>query len=162
MIMNKHNYVNGNTVFAPQYEPDFDDEYKKLKEAKKRNRAIHREKSISNKASVLLNIVCIFIFGILLVWRYSMIYSMQQNLNKVKSDIQEVSRNNEGLKVELVKFSSMGYVEEYAENQLKMVKPDKSTETSINLDKQNFTINVKESEKDVKKNLWVKILNIIF
>lgn len=160
--MNKSNYVNGNTVLAPQYQPDWDNEYKKLKEAKKRNKAIHREKNIKKKASVLLNIVGMFIFGTLLVWRYSMIYGMQQNLNQIKSNIQEVSRDNESLKIELIKFNSMGYIEDYAENTLKMVKPAKDTAVSINLDKQNFTIDVKENEKSVKKNLWAKILSIIF
>lgn len=160
--MNKNNLVNGNTVLAPQYQPDWDDEYKKLKEAKTRNLLNKRDKNIRKKASVLLNIACLFIFGILLVWRYSMIYGMQQNLNKTKNNVIEVSRDNESLKVELVKFSSMAYIEDYAVNKLKMVKPEKGTAVNIDLNKQNFTYNVKDNEKGAKKNLWTKIFNIIF
>lgn len=160
--MNKNSYVRGNTVLAPTYQPDKNKEYEKLKKAKNQSISAKKEREASSKVKALLSIACIFALGILVVWRYSVIYGMQQNLNKTKSDIVEIGRDNENLKVELVKFCSMAYVEDYAVNKLKMVRPEKETISHINLDKQNFAYNVKVNDKSNKNNLWSKILNLIF
>jgi cell division protein FtsL len=163
VIVNKNDYIRGNTVLAPQFDPSVEEEYEKLKKARALSKQDEKEKKLKGRMKILLNIACLFAIGIILIWRYSSIYSMQQNLNSIKSSITDVTRENENLNVELVTNSSMQYVENYAVSKLNMVSQDKNAAVSMNLNKQNFKMsNIKENEENSSKNLWARIVELLF
>lgn len=162
VIVNKNDYISGNTVLAPQFDPS-EEEYEKLKRARKLSKQAEKERKLKDRVKVLLSIAFIFAIGILLIWRYSCIYSMQQNLNNIKNSITDVTRENENLNVELVTNSSMQYVENYAVSKLKMVNQDKNAAVNINLNKQNFKMsNINKNEENSSKNLWARIVELLF
>lgn len=164
IVTNNESYVQGNTVLVPQrVEKTKDDRFRELEEGKTKLHKKKVNKRISSKVSVIRNISLVFIVGALLIARYSMIYDLQRNLNTVKSNITETSRENENLKVELVKYNNLRFIEETATNKLHMIQPDKNAAIYVKLDK-NYFPNIAEKDDKIvsQQNLIQKIKNLLF
>jgi cell division protein FtsL len=163
-VTNNDNYVQGNTVLVPQrVEKTKDNRLKELEEGKNKLHKKKISKRISSKVCVIRNISLVFIVGALLIARYSAIYDMQRNLNTIKSSITETSRENENLKVELVKYNNLRFIEETATTKLHMIQPDKNAAVYVSLDKNYFSNMAEKDNKMVsQQNLIQKIKNLLF
>lgn len=164
IVTNNENYIQGNTVLVPQrVEKTKDNRLKELEEGRSELHKKKTNKRISSKVCVIRNIALVFIVGALLIARYSIIYDMQRNLNAIKSDITETSRENESLKVELVKYNNLRFIEETATAKLHMIQPDKNAAVYVSLDK-NYFPNVAEKDDKLvsQQNLIQKIKNLLF
>lgn len=140
-------YVNGSTALAPEREISQNDSYKKSRNKKRLNKG---RKVSKEKLKVLRNIGFVFIIGVILVVRYSMIYGMQRELNATGSEINNINKENENLKVELVKFNNLKYIEDMATKKLNMVSPTKSNIMYCNL--KNEIIKPSEKQSNVQKD----------
>ena len=164
IVTNNENYVQGNTALVPQRVEKTKDN--RLKELEKGKSELHKKKinkRISSKICVIRNIVLVFIAGALLIARYSIIYDMQRNLNTIESDITETKRENENLKVELVKYNNLRFIEETATSKLHMIQPDKNAAVYVSLDKNYFPNAAEKDDKMVsQQNLIQKIKNLLF
>ncbi|WP_411679198.1 septum formation initiator family protein [Clostridium thailandense] len=164
IVTNKDSYIHGNTVLQPEYVP-YEEERRYEEEAKKERLKKLRKakKRLKKKVKVIRNISLSFIIGIIFVGRYCIIYNMQMELNLVKTNISELNKENDNLKVELVKYNNLQYIEETATNKLQMVPADKGAAIYANLDKENVKITEKKvQDKIEKENLWSKLKKIIF
>jgi cell division protein FtsL len=163
--MNKENYINGNTVLAPNYEPigpSKKQEYEKLRKAKAENLNKKREKRVNSKAKTLSNIALVFIIGVTLIFRYASIYNIQKNLSNIKSHTINLNKENENLKVELVKASNLDNVEKIATEKLHMVRAEKAHAIYTDLTKENFAKVTNANKNDSKLSLLQKIYNMLF
>lgn len=162
--MDKQSRINGNTVLAPEYVPSRrhkNEEDEKLKRERKQKLINERNIKVKKKTRTLKNIGIVFVLGVTLIGRYCAIYNMQKNLSEVKTQISTLNKENENLRVELVKFNNMVYIEDIAVNKLHMVRPEKSLAIHLNLSKDNFEDTL--SENDIKhESLLQKIKNILF
>jgi len=163
IVVNENSVIRGNTVLKPGYNPYEDNQFereeerkRKLKQNKQRNRRVNR------KVKVLRNIVVTFIVGLTLVGRYCIIYDMQREFNSVESSINVINKENENLKVDLVKYNNLQLIEETATNKLKMVKPDKSGAVYTNLSKEVIQSREKKKEIEVQQNFWNRLRNMLF
>lgn len=157
----KSNYINGNTVLAPQYDPSIDEEYLELKKKRKEKLKIKNKKNMKMKLAIIRNIVLVFIIGITLIGRYSSIYNMQQQLNKTQNEITDLNRQNDSLKVELVKENDVQQIQDTAVTKLNMVQPDKNAVTYTNLSKDNFNTDAKVTA-DKNNNIIGKLMKALF
>lgn len=135
--MNKNiRYFNGNTVLKPQYNPQQDKEYEKLR--KQKNEALKKIKNrnVDKKMYVIKSVAVCFIMGIAILWRFSTIYSMQSNLNSMRAEISTLNNENGNLKAQLLNNSSLEYIEGNAVNRLHMVSPSKTSVVYVNLSNQ--------------------------
>lgn len=164
IVVNEDSYIQGNTVLQPEYIP-YEDE-RVLKEEIKRERLKKRRKAkqrLKRKVKIIRNISLCFIVGLIFVGRYGVIYNMQMELNSTKTNINEINRENENLKVELVKYNNLQHIEDTAVNKLQMIRPDKSAAVYTNLDKENIKITEKKvQDKIEKEDLWSKLRKVLF
>jgi len=144
-VLNGKIMIDGNTVLAPNYVPYRESEHERQV---KRNKAIN--KNINKKVVVMRNIMIAFIVGITLVGRYCIIYNLQSELNTTKQNIVALNKENENLKVELVKYNNIQYIEDAAINKLGMVTPDRNDAIYADISKE--TIITAEGESNEGKN----------
>ncbi|MFL0195515.1 hypothetical protein ACJDU8_08040 [Clostridium sp. WILCCON 0269] len=161
IVINEKDMINGNTVLQPEYKP-----YKETEEKKYRHKKTGKDKKrnikVKKKLQVIRNIGLAFTVGLILVYRYSIIYDMQTELNSVEVNISEVNRQNENLKVDLVKYNNLQYIENSAINKLHMVVPNQANAAYVNLDKQ--TIKTQEDIDEIKtqKGILNKLKQLIW
>ncbi|WP_252131926.1 cell division protein FtsL [Clostridium caldaquaticum] len=163
--MENKNLVNGNTVLAPKhkpYYPDRDKEYEKLKKAKEEERKALIEKRLEKKKQTMKLIVLALVTGIILILRYSAVYKLQKSLTNIKTEMHNITMENENLKVELIKASNMEQVEKVAKSKLNMITPDKKNVIYLETTKDYFAKDTKETEKNVQEDLIAKIKNMLF
>lgn len=163
IVVNEESFIQGNTVLQPEYKPYRDNGSYEEDKKRKLNKKRKVKTRLKNKVKVIRNIALTFIVGLVLVGRYCVIYNMQMELNSLKSNINEINRENENLKVELVKYNNLQYIEDIATNKLKMLPPDKGAAVYTDLDKENIKIiEKKEKDKVEKQNIWNKLTKILF
>jgi len=136
--------ISGNTVLAPNYEPYRESEQRRQV---KKNRI--NKKNINKKIIVMRNIMIAFIVGITLVGRYCILYNLQSELNTTRQNIAALNKENENLKVDLVKYNNIQYIEDVAVNKLGMVTPDRNHAIYANISKNSIiTAESKNSESN--------------
>ena len=134
IMMNKENYVNGNTVLAPIYEPVDASKKQKLNKIKK-----IKNKKTNIKVKFLSYMALAFIAGLILVFRYASMYSVEKNLSNIKNETIILNQENDDMKVQLVKVSNLDNVQNIATNKLHMVKVNQNQVIYADLTKENFT-----------------------
>lgn len=158
IMVDKENNISGNTALAPEYAPSTDEkhnkELEKYKKIKIKNKK-ERQRRLKFKFKTIRNIIIFFAMGITIVGRYSMIYSMQKKSNDLQKQLNEVNKNTENLKVQLVKQSNLSVIEKEALSKLKMVNPDKNTALYTDLSYDNFSKENSDINKSNKEsNSW--------
>nr|WP_243428285.1 cell division protein FtsL [Clostridium rhizosphaerae] len=164
--MDNKNLINGSSALAPKYKPgtrNVDEELEKLRKQQREKQKQLAHKRTKAKAKLLIGIAAAFTVGVILISRYAAVYNMQKNLTKVKTDIHNVSMENENLKVQLLKASDMQQVEQAARTKLHMVTPDKDKVIYSESTKDYFAKAANENKSDkTKESLVAKIKNILF
>lgn len=161
IITDKGNYIKGNTALAPEIQHN--EENNKESKAGKQKVIKERNLRIKNKLKVLRNISLIFIIGVTLIGRYGKIYSLQKQLNTVNQNVNSISRENENLKVELVRFSNIQYIEDVATKKLKMVRPTKQSMIYCDMNKEIFKYdNNNKDENKVSHNTLKEFFSKLF
>lgn len=149
IITGKESYIQGSSALAPKVVI----KHKKKNNSNKRKRIkVNHDKIIRNKLKIIRNIFCIFVVGVIIIGRYSKIYGLQREVNSINSTINKLNKENENLRVQLVKYSNIQYVEELSTNKLKMIKPDKNDLVYYDLKKQLVKVDNKLEDKDLEKN----------
>lgn len=161
ILMNEEDMVNGNTVLQPEYRPYIETEEKKYgskNTGKDKKNCI----KVKKKLKIIRNIGLAFIVGVILVYRYSVIYNMQTELNSVEMSIDNVGRENENLKVDLVKYNNLQYIENTAVNKLHMIVSDTGKAVYVNIDKK--TVKTQEDVDEIKtqKGILNKLKQLIW
>ncbi|MHC1720975.1 MAG: cell division protein FtsL [Clostridiaceae bacterium] len=157
IVVNDGVLIRGNTVLAPKQMPSRETEHNKQKNVHSRKSS---KKNVNKKLIIMRNIMIAFIVGIILVWRYCMIYDLQRNLNTTKQNTVTLTKENENLKVELVKYNNIQYIEEVAVNKLNMVTPDRNDAIYANISKN--TIISAQSESNDNENVLTALAQKIF
>jgi cell division protein FtsL len=123
LLENETNLINGSTVLAPQRTALPKEKVRINEEVKKRQRQQQQKERVYKALKFAGCLGAAFTVSFTIIFRYSTIYSNQKDLSKVQSEIYNLSQNNESLKVGLLKFNNISYIEEIATKELKMVKP---------------------------------------
>ena len=105
---------------------------KKRKEEKKEKEL----KNILQVASIAL------VLGVLTIARDGRVYRLQNDLSNVKSEAKTITAENEALRVNLLKFSSLGEIKAFASKE-GMKVPQKDDIITVNITK-DFFANIRE------------------
>lgn len=158
------NTTSGNNALSPQYTPTPHIEKQKhrdLEKLKKEYIKINKEKAIIKKAKTLRNIAILFAIGITLVYRYSLIYNLEKEIIDVKKQIASVNAESESLRISLLKYNNIEYLEENAISKLNMIPKSKTGVIYIDLDKNNFK-NISEEEKKENSGFINRLKKILY
>lgn len=161
----RNKYISGNTVLVPDFTPEKKrdkEEYEKLKKARQENLNQKKAKRLKEKKNTLAYILASFAICVILVSRYTTMYSMEKKLSKLKADINTINIENESLKLALLKVSNLQHIEEVATNKLHMIKVDKNNVIYADLSKDNLGKTANEEKKTTQENIMDKIKNILF
>ncbi|MGH4050411.1 MAG: hypothetical protein ACREVX_03520 [Clostridium sp.] len=162
MIIEKNNLeMFGNTILAPDESFRERERHEELEKSQKKANSAKKLREITRKKSVLRNIFIGFIIGMVIVFRYCMIYNLQAANSKAVAQIDMLSKENDAYDVELMKFRNIKYIEETATTKLNMVEPKISDVEYLDLNKNNLETN-EVSQVKISKNVISKIKNIIF
>ncbi|MDH5074189.1 MAG: septum formation initiator family protein [Clostridium perfringens] len=126
MIVKEFDY-NGSSALKPQRKeqtiPSKEAYDKKKKKIEQQRRKKQKDKKI--KKSVYQIVLLILVVGGITISRDVKVYKTQQQLDSLNKEINSVITENEALKVQILKASSLDKIEETAKNKLKMILPTK-------------------------------------
>ncbi|MGG7143694.1 cell division protein FtsL [Clostridium nigeriense] len=137
----EYEYIRGNTALNPKRKYD---EVKRRKEREEleRQRREQQRRERNAKKSVVKNILQVasiaLVLGVLTIARDGKVFKMQNDLTNVKSDIKTVTAEGEALRVNLLKYSSLGDVKSAA-TEAGMKIPQMDDTITVNITKDFFT-----------------------
>jgi len=150
-----------NTVLAPDESFRERKRYEELEKSRKQVSDSKKIREIKSKKSVLRNILIGFIIGMVIIFRYCMIYNLQTTNSKAMAQIELLSKENDAYDVELMKFRNISYIEKTATTKLNMVEPRISDVEYLDLNKNNLGTN-EVSKMQISNDVMNKIKSIIF
>lgn len=145
MVNKEYDYIRGNTALNPnrRYE---EEKRRQERENIDKQRKEQRRKQIEVKKSIVKNILQVasitLVLGVLTIARDGKVYRLQNDLSSLKNDVKSVSAENEALRINLLKFSSLGEINVAASN-AGMKVPQKDDIISVNITK-DFFANIRE------------------
>lgn len=161
MVVKEFDYVNGNTALNPKRkvnDPQRDKQYEDLKKSKiDRDRRL-KERQKRNRRAATQVIVMLFVLGIATIWRDVKVYTVQAQLTQINSDIKEISAENESLKADILKSSSLDTIKNTAESKLGMIIPGDGDVLRTSSNENYFAADVKD--KQVANNGWSLLAKI--
>lgn len=163
--MNKENLIQGNTVLSPKsqpFEPSHKDAQRKIEKRKKQIEKNKIDKRMHSKAKIIFHIVAAFCIGMALVYRYTALYNMQRDISKIERNIKAVDAENENLRIELIKYNNINYLEENSLKKLNMTYPSKNSIAYCDLAKDNFTHDTNKNNNSIPKKVFEKVKSILF
>ncbi|WP_160678624.1 septum formation initiator family protein [Clostridium sp. C8-1-8] len=167
LVVKEFDYINGNTAIDPKRkvnDPQRDKQYEDLKRSKiDRDRRL-KEKHKKNRRAATQVILAIFVLGIATIWRDVKVYTVQAQLTQINSDINEYNAENEALKAELLKVSSLDSIKSTAESKLGMIVPGKDDILKTSSKENYFAAETKDKPVENKDswNLLAKIKEFLF
>ncbi|SHH38133.1 hypothetical protein SAMN02745207_00948 [Clostridium grantii DSM 8605] len=131
--------MNGNTALNYGSLPNHKDEkHKELEEFKRKQLRKKLQQERLTKTKVVASFILTFTLGLSSVYRYSTINKLQKNIGDIKTEISRIDAENEDLKINLLQYKKVAFIEDYAINELEMVIPSSANRTFVNLEKNNF------------------------
>lgn len=135
LIVKEKRYISaGNNALLPERRSNGEDQKKKL--LQERNKKLKNEKQLKlkNQAKVMMGIGLTFLIGFTVVYRYSAIYTMESKLSASTLQTNNLVKQNESLKVQLMQYSQVQNIKDEADK-LNMVQPDNSKAVAVDYDK---------------------------
>lgn len=160
--INRQNYINGNTVMVPEYNPikkENSEKYKKLDKSKKEAQLKLQRQRTKEKLSVIKMISFLFICGMVMISTCAYVYKMEARLSGYKTEIANLKAENDSLKFTLSKSRNMNVVQDAAINKLQMQMPNAMDALKVDLSKNNFNV---AKENIQPQNILDKIKKILF
>lgn len=140
IIGNDELYVSGNTVLKPervQVERESKERYERLEKHKNQLRVKKEKEAKVHKARVISLIFISFIIGFTVLYRYSLIYSIQKDYVEARHSVATLEKENENLKINLVKLEDDKTIKDKISS-LKMVTANKNLCVNVDLNKDVF------------------------
>lgn len=145
MVNKEYEYIRGNTALNPKRKYD-EVKRRKKRENLERQRREQQRRERNAKKSVVKNILQVasiaLVLGVLTISRDGKVFKMQNDLTNVKSEIKTVTAEGEALRVNLLKYSSLGDVKSAA-TEAGMKIPQMDDTITVNITK-DFFANIRE------------------
>ena len=154
--------VNGSTALAPKYKPYQPNVNEELDRQKRERIRAAAEAKMERQARVIGVIIISLLVGVFLIGRYAAVYKMQKDITKVKTQIHNISMENEDLMVQLVKAGNIQQVEETAKSKLNMITPDKNKVIYMETTKDYFAKSANDGKKNKQEDFIAKVKSILF
>jgi cell division protein FtsL len=165
VVKSRNTYINGSTVLAPDKRvesPLKKEEYEKLKRSKVERINRVKQKKNAQKRKVMMSIACVFLVGFSLIWGEAQVYRSQIKLSDIKAEITETNKENEDLRLQLAKASSIDNIRSVAESNLHMIAPDRKLMIVADLNKDNFIDEPKDYRESKAKEIITIIKSLLF
>lgn len=137
MIKREFEYINGSTAVKPKrkVEKKRDDRYEEYRKAKIRSQKRKKEKLFQKYIAVGQIAVAVLVVGSVVLHRDGLVYGLKQDLKAVNTDIKVLKDENEAMRVDLLKNSSLKNIEANAMKKVKMIEGSEAERVSVDLSK---------------------------
>ena len=146
MIVKEVDYIRENTANVPQRKYNDIKKDKSLEDSKKRKNKLLKEKKKKTRNGALQIALVIFVLGVLTIWRDTKVYNLQTQIGTLNNEIKTINSENEALKVDLLKNSSLKNIESSAKKKLGMISPVDAKKVNVDLSK-NYLSGIENSNK---------------
>jgi len=164
----EYDYIKGSTALAPERKSRVrkpDKKYKQIQRRKKlQNKKIFLENRKKNDRKYLLTVAIVILsLGVLTITGDIKVYNMQKSVTQLNSSIKQTQEDNEALKVQVLKFSSLNNIQERAKSKLSMYTPKKEETVKIDFSENYFKdLKPSVSENSTKETNFIsKLINSI-
>ena len=160
MVVTAKDYINnGSSALQPKKKPIWDND-RELKKAENEKQKVLKQLKLKNQALVIFSITLLFMLGSTVIYRYSKIYTMQNALIASSTSAQNIEKDNENLRFQLIQYNRVSVVQDNA-TKLNMVPTDKSQEVSLDYDKQTLNAGESSEKSQNKQPFFNKIIDAI-
>ncbi|WP_297634157.1 cell division protein FtsL [uncultured Clostridium sp.] len=125
MIEREFNYINGNTAVQPKRKIERKEKKRSIEDYRKKKiyrERLKRERNLKRVLGVVQTAVLVFALGSITIMKESKIYALKGNIKSLNSEMKLLSEENEAMKVDLLKNSSLKKIEENAKSKAKMIE----------------------------------------
>ena len=159
MIVKEFDYVKGNTVVKPtRKSKESNKKQKELERAKRNKQKRQHEKQRKTRMACLQIAAVIFFGGFFIVHQDTKVYQKQRELASINNEIRVVTDNNEALRIDLLKMSSLDSIKTNAESKLGMSIATKDNTTQIEVPSNYFEVENKSADEK-QKTVFSKIMD---
>lgn len=147
----EYDYIRGNMAVKPnrKYKEVNDDrKNKEIERLEKEKRRRLRELIDKKTKGVIQIALVVCALAVVTVMREGKVYKTQQELTNIKYEMENVSADNEALRVDLLKFSSLDNIKSAAAS-IGMINPNNSESITVDMSKNYFP---ELTEDAAKKN----------
>ncbi|MBR2708701.1 MAG: hypothetical protein IKG14_06520 [Clostridia bacterium] len=162
-MIDYYEYETSPRKIEPEYSPEV--EKTKKEQTKKIAKNENHSKAKEMKKNIARIIYLIIGFSILLTisYRYALINTSFSEKEKLKSQLLEIQKQNQQLKVSIEQGMNINTIEQQAKERLGMQKLDNNQKVYINLDKSDYVeSSVPNQEKGEVESWWSKLLKDLF
>lgn len=158
MVISDNKYISsGSTALNPKKKP-YNDDYNDARKREREEKRKAREAKLKSQAMIMSGIFVFFILTFSVIFRYSMIYKMQMNLEAAETNVSDIQKDNQNLSLQLLQYNNISTIESKAAK-LNMIDEQKSGSVSLNYDKQTLK-QPQATETQTNDGIINKILNI--
>jgi len=109
------------------------DESVSVKRHSKKSTAIRRNNNVKKQLKLIMMVALMLCTGTIIIGRYAMIMSLNNQCISLKNSIDANQKENDNLKLELLKYYNINDVERVAISDLSMVQPSISEVVHLNV-----------------------------
>lgn len=134
MVKREFDYINGSTAVKPERkiqrkERNYE-EYRKAKIRRQKLKKQEKSKKIRNMIQIAM---VVLVLGSITIYRDGKVYSLKSDLKNVNKEIKILDAENEAIRVDLLKNSSLKNIENNAKNKIKMLENSEAKKIEIDL-----------------------------
>lgn len=118
---------------------------------------VKKRVNIKKRLKLIVLVVSMFCMGTLIVGRYALIMSLNNQCKEIKNSITESRKENEQLNLELLKYNDIKQVEKDATTELSMVRPSHANIVYLSVEAEKEPDGFGEDKEELKVGLIDRI-----
>lgn len=165
MAIREYDYIKGNTLLAPERKSRArkpDKKYKQINRRRIKNALLKNRRKNDRKYMITVAVIT-FILGFATISEDSKVYLMQKSVTDLNAQIKQEQEENDALKVDLLKFSSLNNIEKKAQSNLSMYVPKNGEVVKVDFSENYFSdLESNNSNESTKEGgIFSKLINLI-
>ena len=134
MVKREFDYINGSTAVKPERKIQRKERnYEEYRKAKIRRQKLKKQEKSKKFRNMIQIAMVVLVLGSITIYRDGKVYSLKSDLKNVNKEIKILDAENEAIRVDLLKNSSLKNIENNAKNKIKMLEYSEAKKIEIDL-----------------------------
>jgi cell division protein FtsL len=134
MVKREFDYINGSTAVKPERKIQRKERnYEEYRKAKIRRQKLKKQEKLRKFRNMIQIAIVVLVLGSITIYRDGKVYSLKSDLKNVNKEIKILDAENEAIRVDLLKNSSLKNIENNAKNKIKMLENSEAKKIEIDL-----------------------------
>lgn len=134
MVKREFDYINGSTAVKPERKIQRKERnYEEYRKAKIRRQKLKKKEKSKKFRNMIQIAMVVLVLGSITIYRDGKVYLLKSDLKNVNKEIKILDAENEAIRVDLLKNSSLKNIENNAKNKIKMLENSEAKKIEIDL-----------------------------